>query len=293
MTTLRHLLEANQIGLSVYSPDCTQARLWGHLDHAIHHASGLQPIYRQWFHHDYNSIMRFYHSDEGEPVQAEDVEAAAKKYDAVAPENLQYGHLVVKLLLSGASLLTLWQGANAIETLLKIKGATHPSQAEKGSIRGSFWCDNSVCNLTHTSDTIIEVVRELAALNLSSVLDAKNHDVLPLMPITPAPQYYVAHCALSVICDVLQRVYITDHHSLLDVPRLPASGDAHETNALLAAFLRNSQAQIPTSQLAKFIEAYFAGDVIGTTRMMYQLPMTKWEQFVVQCGVITRDKWTD
>lgn len=171
MQTLLQLLETDRLGLTVYLPECAQSRLWGNLDHAIHQATGCEPVFRRWIIHDYNSVMRFYTEDGKDIPQTDDPQAAARKYDNLPADELQYGHLVVKLLLMGPSLLTLWRGDNAIAELLTLKGATHPAEAAKSSIRGRFWCDTAVCNLVHTSDTRTEMRRELIAVGLDAVLD--------------------------------------------------------------------------------------------------------------------------
>jgi nucleoside diphosphate kinase len=146
MQTLCQLLEIDQLGLTIYLPECAQSRLWGNLDHAIHEATGYEPVFRRWIIHDYNSVMRFYVEGDDEIPQTDDLQAAARKYDNIPADELQYGHLVVKLLLMGPSLLTLWRGDNAIAELLTLKGATHPAEATKSSIRGRFRrCKRNLC----------------------------------------------------------------------------------------------------------------------------------------------------
>lgn len=290
MALLKHLFQNQQAGFTVYSPDCAQSRLWGNLDHAIHEATGFQVAYRQWINHDVNSIVRFYAAP-GEPTPPEqNPEEAARKYDNVPIENLQYGHLVVKLFLLGPALLTIWQGQNVIETLSVLKGSTHPSEAAPHSIRGGFWCDNSVCNLIHVSDNVSEAERELQALHLRHLLDNEVGSCDLIAPI-PAPKHYIAHSAISVVSDVINRMLIAINPAEKLIFELPVSGSSQETQQLLTPLLQQTAQKFPQTLIAAFIESYLAGDVITTTRLLKQLPITHWEYFIIQCGTMTRYKW--
>src|SRR5690606_2783264 len=155
--TIQGLISQNSASLTIYSPDALQSGLLGHLDHTIHEQTGLVPIFRQWIYHDVASITRFY----GGEVTEETHNKTIRDYDNIPLENVQYGHLVVKLFITGASLLTIWQGDNAIENLLAVKGKTHPAESPPDTVRGGLWCDNSVCNLLHCSDNQDEVLREI------------------------------------------------------------------------------------------------------------------------------------
>lgn len=290
MTSIKDLFEKDQAGFTVYSPDCMQSRLWGNLDHAIHEATGFQVVHRQWIYHDYNSIMRFY-TPAGEELPAEqDPQEAAQKYNNIPAENLQYGHLVVQLFISAPSLMTIWQGDKAIETLFALKGRTHPADAGAETVRGRFCCDNAVCNLLHVSDNYTEAQRELKAVNLSHVLDEEVSN-LPLIDAIPLPDSYIAHSGIVILCDVLRRLLITRRTGDKITFQLPSSGDAKETQLLLKGILQDFAEKEAGSSLAQFIHAYLAGDVITVSAMLKKMPVTKWEYFVIQCGAITREKW--
>lgn len=287
MALLRELFQNQEAGLTVYLPDCAQSRLWGNLDHTIHEATGFQIVRRQWINHDINSILRFYRGPDDEtPVEQDPVEGA-RKYDNIPADTLGYGHLMVKLLLMGPSLVTIWRGENAIPTLLRVKGKTQPAQAAAGSIRGSFWCDNGVCNLVHSSDDNAEAERELTVLKLDHWLDEDAGQASLIDPI-PAPTAYVAHSGISIVCEVVNRVLIADQ-VLPMLIHLPASGSAKETNQQLTMHLRETAAH--HSGIAPFIDAFLAGDLIAVTGMLKSLPVTRWEQFVIQCGAVNRDRW--
>lgn len=287
MTTLKALFANGQAGFTVYSPDCAQSRLWGNLDHAIHDTTGFQPVYRQWINHDINSIMRFYSGGDDDAPTEQDPEAAMKKYENIPAEDLKYGHLVVRLFLSGPSLLTVWQGErDMIGALLRLKGATHPAAAAPQSIRGRFWCDNAVCNLLHTSDDLAEAERELRAVHVSLDREAAP---MPLIEPIPAPVSYAAHSGLSVLCDVMNRVLLGEGEKL--VVDLPTSGDARETHHVLTRVFREAAERSSPSAVSQLINAYLAGEVVTVTRMLKRMPVTKWEHFIIQCGAITRDQW--
>ncbi len=291
LVSIKSLFENEQAGFTVYSPDCTQSRLWGNLDHAIHDSTGFEPVYRQWIYHDYNSLIRFYTAgDQSEPAY-QDPQEAARRYDNVAAEDLRYGHLVGMLLLSGPSLLTVWRGDKAIPTLLELKGKTHPPEASPKSIRGRFWCDNGVCNLLHVSDNYAEAKRELGVVKVWDSLGEIDPNPMSLIDPIPAPTRYVAHSGISVACDVINRM-------LMGIPsarglniQLPPSGDSKETNTMLTAVLQEAAQQLPDSTVAEFSRAYLAEDVITVTNMLKHMPVTKWEHFIIQCGAITRGKW--
>lgn len=287
MPSLKELFQDQQAGLTVYSPDCSQSRIWGNLDHAIHAASGFQVVRRQWIRHDINSILRFYQKPNAPPPAEQDPIEAIQKYENIPADELQYGHLVVRLLMQGPSLLTIWQGENAIPELLRIKGETQPAEAATGSIRGSFWCDNGVCNLMHSSDDTAEAMDELTALRLEHWLD-EAVDQIPLIDPIPAPAEYVAHSGISIVCDVVKRTLNTG--SIMPTSfQLPASGDAKETNQRLTAHLRKTASE--RSNVAPFIDAFLTGNLLSMTEMLKSLPVTSWEQFVIQCGTINRDQW--
>lgn len=287
MTQLKELFQANTAGLTVYSPDCTHSRLWGNLDHAIQEATGLKIGRRQWINHDINSVMRFYQEPDQELPPEQDPREARQKYDNIPIEKLQYGHLVVKLLMMGPSLVTIWHGDDAVSKLLTVKGKTQPAEAAPNTVRGRFWCDNGVCNLMHSSDTTAEAQRELTALNLSHWLDEETTAVAPIAPAA-TPTTYIPHSGIVIVCDVVNRLLHAQNSPPISIT-LPPSGNARETNQQLTQQLEQTAVQHPT--LSPFIHSFLTGDLIKTTAMLKSMPVTRWEQFVIQCSVIGRDKW--
>jgi nucleoside diphosphate kinase len=293
MVLLKQLLSQDTVTLSVYSPDCIQSRLWGNLDSCIAEATGLQVGYRTWIYHDVNSVERFYRADEEESTPPQSTESPlerARKLEDVPAEKLQSGHLVVRLLISGPSLLTIWHGDNAIQKLLAIKGRTHPAQAEPHTIRGSFWCDNAVCNLIHSSDSTGEVEQELKAVGLAHLLDIEPQRGR-LVEARAIEGKYVAHSGILIVCDVVNRVLAISNDMPLLEYELSQSGSARETTQYLTPLLQSAAAKMSGHPAAGFIEAYLRGDLVSVTEAMKQMPLTKWEHFVIQCSTLSRDKW--
>ncbi|GAB5493516.1 MAG: hypothetical protein Phog2KO_37310 [Phototrophicaceae bacterium] len=284
--TLKQDIIQNQAGLSIYSPDATQSQLWGHLDHHIHDKTALKPVFRQWIYHDIPSITLFY----GGEVTEETRKRARHDYDKIPLSDLQYGHLVVKLFITGASLLTIWQGEDAIEQLLKVKGKTHPADSAQATVRGSLWCDNSVCNLMHSSDTPDEVLRELEALDIDNILDRKMQ-ATDLIPKQALASNYRANSSLIIALHTINRFLITVKHSSPIEFNLAVSGDARETMRTLSPLLNAVTQDYPNTLIADFVTAYFEGDIVRLTPLLHQLPLTTWESFVMQCGTLTRKQW--
>ena len=276
----------NKVGLSIYSPDATQSQLWGHLDHLIHNTTGLSPSYRQWIYHDVPSIMRFY----GGEVTEETRKRTRHDYEQIPVETLQYGHLVVKLFIMGASLLTIWQGNNAIEQLLKVKGKTHPADSAQATVRGGLWCDNSVCNLMHSSDNPDELMRELEALGIDHILDRKMQ-TLDLIPKQSLASNYRAHASIIIALHTVNRYLMTIKASSPIIFKVSDSGDAKTTMQILSPLLQASAADHPNTIIADFVDAYFEGDIVRMNPLLQRLPMTTWERFVMQCGTLTRKQW--
>jgi len=75
-----------------------------------------------------------------------------------------------KYLSAGPAIAMIWQGANAIELVRKITGATAPLLADVGTIRGDFTLDSyaladtdqrSIRNLIHASGEVDEAKKEI------------------------------------------------------------------------------------------------------------------------------------
>lgn len=281
-------MDKGRIGLTVYSPDCTQSRLWGNLDHFIQAQTDAQIVHRQWIYHDYNTIMAFYNED-GADIPYRDPDEAKQGYDNIAPQDLKYGHLTAKLFMSGASLLTLWQGDTIIERLLPIKGATHPSEADTNSVRGGFWCDNGVCNLMHSSDNPDEARRELEAINCATVLEQEPTPQSGFQTISN-PVDYVPHSAIVILYQLVNRLLMVRGEGGIQI-QLDSSGNAKAIYEMLSTQLDTVVTRTDHDEIIRVVQAYRAGNLVDLDAMRPTLPLTSWEAFVLQCGAITIEKW--
>lgn len=272
METLEHLLERRRATLTVYSPDAFRSRLPGHLEEHISRQTGLRPADRFWITHDPASVESFY-------------------LNSIA-NNAGRWNLVVELFTSGPSLLTVWVGDGAGQSLSALKGRSHPAEAASGTIRSLFWCDNPVCNLIHVSDDPEEARRELTSLGLQRILGRPQTPRARLLSRSDEPRNHVAHSGIVAFCSAINRILETQHDSPPLPFDLPASGDARETERRLAAALDEISGASSDDTLCRLRDDYLGGQaeaLLGTLRRV--LPLTKWEEFVIRCGVLTRDKW--
>lgn len=274
METLQHLLERGRATLTVYSPDAFRSRLVGHLEEFISRRTGLRPGGRFWVTHDPASIEAFY-------------------LNSIA-NNAGRWNLVVELFTAGPSLLTVWIGDEAGASLQALKGRSHPADADPGTIRSLFWCDNPVCNLIHISDDAAEAQRELTSLGLQRILERPQTAQGRLLSLTDEPRNHVAHSGIVTFCSAINRIRETQR----DLPPLPfvlpESGDARETEKLLTSALKELSGSSSDDIVCRLRDDYLGGrgDAL-LSRLRGVLPLTRWEEFVIRSGVLTRGKWTE
>ncbi|KAE8038561.1 hypothetical protein FH972_011059 [Carpinus fangiana] len=67
----------------------------------------------------------------------------------------------VDFIISGPVVAMIWEGKNAVATCRKIIGATNPSDADIGTIRGDFAMDIGR-NVVHGSDSVESARKEIA-----------------------------------------------------------------------------------------------------------------------------------
>lgn len=289
METIRQLLAGDCAGLTVYTPDCAPDRLWGALERTIRVETGLDVVLRTWIHHDVLSLRCFYGSGPGGIFPEGDLNEARHRYENVPPGELRPWHLLAELYAHGPALLTIWRGQGATRALAKIKGATHPADADPLSIRGRFHCDNGICNLIHASDDTAEVERELTVLELQQVLDQPAHALDPLSVTTSVAM--PAHSGIATLCAVVERLLWTETGTTSLGCALPDGGGARETMRVCSGALIRVANEHPQPFVAGFIEAFLSGDVVAVTAASRIAPTTRWERFVLQCGAMSRAKW--
>lgn len=282
---LLNLLETEKLGLTVYMPDCAQSRLWGNIDHAIAERTGLFPVLRRWFVHDYSSISQFY------PIEDLKLTTPIKKYKEIPCSELISADLFVHMQVSGPSLLTFWKGDFALEKLLAVKGKTNPSESSSDTIRGSFWCDNSTCNLMHCSDDENEIIRELKVLGLSKTLAESIEEKIPLIDVRSAPEKVIPHCSISVLCDVVNRL-LPSLYGVNSVDYLlPKNGFTEDTEEVCAKALKSMSELCNGSNTSSLIDSFLAGESRVGIALLKELPTTEWEAFAIRAGLLSRKKW--
>lgn len=65
-----------------------------------------------------------------------------------------------KYIMSGPVFLMIWEGKNAVKVVRTLVGATNPSEAAPGTIRGDFGLDIGR-NIIHASDSVESANREI------------------------------------------------------------------------------------------------------------------------------------
>ena len=193
----------------------------------------------------------------------------------------------------GPCLATLWLGEDAARALPISKGITHPASCSDESVRGRFWCDSSLTNLIHVSDTAEEAAREIGVLR--SFQPDLFDEALPTQglapfwePESPAPR----HSAIWTLCSLL----MTDL-SVRGVPfsplALPAGESARETMCRAEAWLEALRPSL-VSSMAAAVGAYL--DASATADQLFAAlerrgPVGPWQRLVLAGGVLSRAEW--
>lgn len=76
-------------------------------------------------------------------------------------ENQAYFERITNQLSSGKILVMIWVGPNAVSIVRKVQGATDPTLASPGTVRGDFACEVQE-NLMHASDSPQNAEKEIA-----------------------------------------------------------------------------------------------------------------------------------
>ena len=86
------------------------------------------------------------------------LELAEKHYDIHAGK--PFYNSLIKFITSGPVVAGIWQGADAINIVRKVVGATSPQDAQPGTIRGDLVIDTGY-NIVHASDARETAQREI------------------------------------------------------------------------------------------------------------------------------------
>jgi nucleoside diphosphate kinase len=256
--------------LVLFSPDCLRSGLAGNLEHEISSKTGFKPSFRFLTRMDARTIEAFY----------------AGSMAAMVP----FSHLVTRLLSADPSLCAVYPVGDQYRRLAWIKGARHPANSSDNSLRGSFWCDNSICNLLHVSDDPNEAEREFRLL--AHGLDAESvRPARSLIEPRAEPWRWVEHCGILTLYRVLRRSLLMDGHLLGQEPAIPRSGSSRETFVELRAKLEELASS--SDGVRRVVEAYLAGQggEVAATLERRCLP-TSWEQLVIECGCTGVNEWS-
>ena len=83
---------------------------------------------------------------------------------------------LVKFMISGAVMVQVLEGEDAIEKNRKLMGATDPKKAEKGTIRADY-ADSIEANVVHGSDApetaAVEIAYYFSTMNICSLIEAE------------------------------------------------------------------------------------------------------------------------
>lgn len=100
---------------------------------------------------------------------------------------------MIKYLISGPMIISVWEGNHAIERVRKLVGSTVPTFAEVGSIRGIYAFDTPVLaaktgritfrTIIHTSDSKREVQREIEIWFGKKYKDLSNYERIDYIDI--------------------------------------------------------------------------------------------------------------
>lgn len=85
-------------------------------------------------------------------------EVAKKHYEE--HKSKPFFHSLVSYITSGPVVAMVVEGKNAVKVVRKLVGATNPSEAEPGTIRGDFGLDVGR-NVVHASDSLTSAEREI------------------------------------------------------------------------------------------------------------------------------------
>lgn len=262
--TYLELSNSNSLTLTLYTPEAIRSCLPFFLDEYIHRQTGLVSIYRESKIISGELLRRFYQNSTmvNDPV---------------------LWPLINMLFTTGPSTITLWKGKNAIDKMLKIKGRTHPADATSDSVRGRFWCDNPLCNLMHSSDSPLELAREMSLILLPSFIEG-NVDIVHPMEFKTQP--IVRHSGIILfhqrLCSLIYRS--------ATIKQIRYTDKAEEVNRLLTSDLLRIIRTQPL-EINTLINAFLQGDTREFDEYAGLVPFSDWERLMIRCSLEGRKKW--
>lgn len=262
-------LGRRRVTVLLCTPDSLKSKLAGHIQHLVEPITGAISAGHFLVQLDEPAVERLY-------------------VDLPAASTAKWP-LILQLLTSSPSLCSVYGNDEPVAALKALKGAAHPADARPGTIRASFWCDNPVCNLVHTSDTAEDAARELEVLARRS-LPCSPGIIRSLTERPMEPWTTVAHSGVVTLYRHLRQHLMKDRSRTNPHLELPQSGSATETFAKTYEALQVLAGS--SSEAGAVLDAYMAGEPAEAVALLGQIgPTRPWDMFVVTCGAATLSRW--
>ncbi len=267
------VIGAGQLSLLIFQPDALSSRVAGPVERWLMEQTGCVPVARAWVTRSDEVLRRFYPDVAGAP----------------------FWPLVSRAFTWGPCLAVLWRGDDAARALPASKGVTHPARSAELTVRGRFWCDSSLTNLLHVSDTPADAARELEVLR--SQQPELFREPLPTEGLAayqeqgaPVP----GHSSIITLCSLLLK-HQRARGGAVPPLSLPAGESARRTMERAEDWLKESSLRL-REPLAAAVSAYLEGTA-QPERLLRALgsvaAVSEWEQLVLEGGVLSRAEWLE
>ena len=260
-------LMSDELSYTAYSCDTISSNLVFYIDDFISKNTDLCIVARCWATHTAETIKEFY---------------------AYNTFNEIISSLVSELFIDVPILITIWKGEQVNHKLHMVKGKSHPKNALNSTIRGTFLCDNHICNLIHTPDSTNEAIRELECIkaHMSTLI---HYDACKTVSMKPP---LINHSGITMLYTALSRItFCSNITTPTYSKRLLNSNSIDYYDEMLNKL---DVINIRMDSFAKdLVSAYFSSD-IDKVRFILQrniFPLTKWEKFVLNCGAASASIW--
>lgn len=242
--------------LTVYGPEVGKSGLTASLDAFVRQETGLEIIERFFSIHSRASIEAF--------------------YSLTGSTSGAHWPLVLDLFDMRPACVTIWQGADALSKLQRIKGNTQPTKAAAGTIRSRFYCDNPVTNLIHVSDSQSIMKRELQILEANYFgTDDEGWENLA--------SGQMSHSAMRVLLAVLGDDVAFD-------PTALNGNDSAVGNTLWA--LERVERLTRNTEAEAGVHAYLAGEPNSVERLIGgRFHVCAWDYLLLRAGLHAVENW--
>jgi nucleoside diphosphate kinase len=261
--------------LLVLLPDAVESRLIGPIERWIRDQTSCVPIARHAFRFTGEALERF--------------------YPGLAARIPEHWGLLCSVFSAGPSLATLWFGEKASELIPALKGETHPARCPASTLRGRFWCDNTIANLVHASDDRDEAVRELAVLrSLAPAVFQGPVSTRGLAPYSDPGPAAPRHSGILTLCSLVAQLRSNRGVPFRELD-LPAGGEARETMDAAESWLAQALASDSTA-ISRTIQSYVDGTAEASelvAALRSALHVGSWQELMLRCGLASRPGWLE